>query len=267
MGGQGMALNQLLIVMDGIDDPPAMRRWATNRFNTFLDALYIVPQRVGAVPIRLPRPRPAPEQIYFIGACNVPIEALDPALTRPGRMGRHIRFRTPIKDDRKDIFDHYLAKVDHEPDLDSPRRREELARMTDGYSPAMIEQICSMALTYAHHDGRADLRMGRHRRGDGHDRGGHGGGGRVRRDRRRRRWPSTKRGTPRPATCTCNGTESTRLSIRMRGGSSGTTRPSRRRSASRSFRSEEFARLVWTMGAIAAEQVFYGENARAWPGT
>ena len=26
--------------------------------------------------------------------------------------------------------------------------------MTGGYSPAMIEQVCSMALTYAHHDGR-----------------------------------------------------------------------------------------------------------------
>ena len=27
--------------------------------------------------------------------------------------------------------------------------------MTNGYSPAMIEQVCSMALTHAHHDGRA----------------------------------------------------------------------------------------------------------------
>ena len=26
-------------------------------------------------------------------------------------------------------------------------RRDELARITNGYSPAMIEQICSMALT------------------------------------------------------------------------------------------------------------------------
>src|SRR3712207_9313356 len=40
------------------------------------------------------------------------------------------------------------------PDLDTPRRRDELARITNGYSPAMIEQVCSMALTYAHHDGR-----------------------------------------------------------------------------------------------------------------
>jgi len=84
----------------------------------------------------------------------VPIEVLDPALTRPGRMGRHIWFRTPTKDDRLDIFELYLQKVDHEPDLDTPRRREELARITSGYSPAMIEQCSSMALTIAHAEGR-----------------------------------------------------------------------------------------------------------------
>ena len=48
-----------------------------------------------------------------------PVQNLDPALTRPGRMGRHITFRTPTKDDRKDIFDLYLEKVAHDPDLDS----------------------------------------------------------------------------------------------------------------------------------------------------
>src|SRR6188472_1987190 len=104
MGGQGqLALNQLLVQMDGVDEPP----------------------------------KPRPEQIYFIGATNVPIESLDPALVRPGRMGRHIWFRTPTQDDRRDIFDLYLAKVDHDEDLDSDRRRDELSRMTNGYSPAM----------------------------------------------------------------------------------------------------------------------------------
>ena len=38
--------------------------------------------------------------------------------------------------------------------LDTPERRDELARITNGYSPAMIDQVCSMALTYAHSDGR-----------------------------------------------------------------------------------------------------------------
>ena len=51
-------------------------------------------------------------------------------------------------------------------------RRDELARITNGYSPAMIDQVCSMALTYAHSDGRASASSWRrHRRGDDDRRG------------------------------------------------------------------------------------------------
>src|SRR6266508_1615119 len=155
MGGQGqLALNQLLVTMDGIDNPPFMRRFLTNRINSFLDAVYVVPRRIGRVSLRLRPPRPLKAQIYFIGATNVPMEVLDPALTRPGRMGRHVWFRTPTKEDRKDIFDLYLDRVTHDPVLDTPQLRGVIARITQGYSPAMIEQICSMALTNAHHEGQ-----------------------------------------------------------------------------------------------------------------
>src|SRR4051794_27322317 len=159
MGGQGgqLALNQLLVQMDGVDEPPFMRKFFTNRINTFLDATYVIPQRIRRLRLRFKPPKPRGEQVYFIGATNVPLEALDPALIRPGCMGRHIWFRTPTKDDREDIFDLYLERVDHDPDLDRPERRDELARMTNGYSPAMIEQVCSMALTYAHSEGRSDF--------------------------------------------------------------------------------------------------------------
>ena len=193
MGG-GLALNQLLVTMDGIDNPPFFRRVFTNKdqlvprrdlrrappsrqgagagfsapslmvggawllVNTRMDlagATAIVPaldfdDRLGhrAGPDRgvahLPRSRlwrgassagtvlaapaaspPTGDQIYFIGATNVPLENLDPALTRPGRMGRHVKFRTPTKEDRKDIFDLYLGKVAHDPDARhtrAPRR-------------------------------------------------------------------------------------------------------------------------------------------------
>src|SRR6185369_16327253 len=154
MGGGGMALNQLLVVMDGIDNPPFMRRVITNKTNTLLDASFIVPRRVKGKSLRLPAPRPRSEQVYFIGATNVPIDRLDPALIRPGRMGRHVWFRTPTKHDRLDIIDLYINKVSHDADLDMPRRRDEIARVTNGYSPAMIEQVTSMALTIAHHSGR-----------------------------------------------------------------------------------------------------------------
>ena len=154
-GGMGsLALNQLLVVMDGIDNPPFFRRFWTNRVNTLLDGIYVVPRRVNGRSLRLPAPRPRREQVYFIGATNVPLNQLDPALIRPGRMGRHVWFRTPTKHDRLDILDLYIGKVSHDADLDSPRRRDEIARITNGYSPAMIEQVTSMALTIAHHSGR-----------------------------------------------------------------------------------------------------------------
>jgi ATP-dependent Zn protease len=58
------------------------------------------------------------------------------------------------------------------------------------------------------------------------------------------------------------GTESTRLSIRMRGGSLGHHQAIEKEERFSRFRSEEIAQLIWIMGAIAAEQVFYGENSR-----
>ena len=54
-----MALNQLLVVMDGIDNPPFMRRVLTNRTNTLLDASFIVPRRIKGKSLRLPAPTTA----------------------------------------------------------------------------------------------------------------------------------------------------------------------------------------------------------------
>jgi cell division protease FtsH len=261
MGG-GQALNQLLVVMDGIDEPPVMRKFFTNRFNTFLDAIFIVPRKVGNVKLRLPTPGPRQEQIYFIGACNVPISVLDPALTRPGRMGRHIWFRTPTKDDRMDIFDLYLAKVSHEPDLDTEHRRDELARITNGYSPSMIEQCCSMALTIAHSEGRrsfgwADIveamttvetgtaqnidYVPEETRAVAIHEAGHAAAGHVFLEK---------------------DVLSTRLSIRKRGGSLGHYQGMEKDERFSKFRSRVMGSLVMTLGAMAAEQAFYGENSQ-----
>ena len=156
MGGMGsLALNQLLVVMDGIDNPPFFKRVFTNRFNTFLDATYVIPRKLRSVRLRMPTPKPRGDQIYFIGATNVPIDVLDPALIRPGRMGRHVWFRTPTKHDRP----RHLRPLHHEGrPRDRPRHPGASGRarpITMGYSPAMIEQVCSMAPTFAHHDGRS----------------------------------------------------------------------------------------------------------------
>jgi ATP-dependent Zn protease len=259
-GGGSLALNQLLVVMDGIDNPPLFKKLGTNKFNALLDGIYIVPRKLGRISLRIPGARPRKEQIYFIGATNVPVERLDPALTRPGRMGRHVWFRTPTKQDRLDILDLYIAKVAHDQELDSEHRREEIARVTNGYSPAMIEQVTSMALTIAHHTGReqfgwddlvdamttleAGTAVGveyvpEESRAVAIHEAGHAAAGHV----------------------YLKGAESTRLSIRMRGGALGHHQALEKEERFSRFRSEEFARLVWGLGAMAAERVFYGENS------
>jgi ATP-dependent Zn protease len=261
MGG-GMALNQLLVVMDGIDEPPMVRKFITNRVNTFLDAMFVIPSKLGRIKLRLHPPRPRQEQIYFIGACNVPITMLDPALIRPGRMGRHIWFRTPTKDDRLDILDLYLNKVDHEPDLDTDRRRDELARITNGYSPSMIEQCCSMALTIAHTEGRRRFGWGdiveamttvetgtaqnieyiqEETRAVAIHEAGHAAAGHVYLEQ---------------------DVLSTRLSIRKRGGSLGHYQSMEKDERFSHFRHHVMGTLIMTLGAMAAEHVFYSENSQ-----
>jgi ATP-dependent Zn protease len=259
-GYGGLALNQLLVQMDGIGEAPFMRRFFSNRINTILDALYFVPRKIGSLSLRLPAPKPANEQVFFIGATNVPIDRLDPALIRPGRMGRHVWFRTPTLEDRKDIFSLYLSKVDHDPDLDTDRRRDELARITNGYAPAMIEQVCSLALTYSHADGRhifewSDIveamttveagtavaidYVPEETRAVAIHEAGHAVNGHLH----------------------MKDVLSTRLSIRMRGGSLGHHQAIQTEERFSSWRSEQFAKLCWTLGSLAAEHVFYGETS------
>jgi ATP-dependent Zn protease len=258
MGG-GMALNQLLVQMDGVDEPKYWAKFWTNRINNLLDASYLIPRKVGGRSLRLTSPKPRPEQIYFIGATNVPIDNLDPALIRPGRMGRHVWFRTPTKEDRADIFDLYLGKVAHEPALDTPRKRDELARITNGYSPAMIEQICSMALTYAHSSGRMEFvwqdiveamttiesgtaqkidYISEESRSTAIHEAGHAVAAHV-------YMPSVL---------------STRLSIRKRGSSLGHHQVMEVEERFIKWRHQEVANIVWGLGAMAAEHVFYEEN-------
>jgi ATP-dependent Zn protease len=185
---------------------------------------------------------------------------LDPALTRPGRMGRHVWFRTPSKTDRLDIFDLYLDKVAHEEDLDTEKRRDELARVTLGYSPAMIEQVCSMALTIAHHDGRIafgwpDIVEAMTTVESGTAIGTEYVPGET------RAIAVHEAGHAATAHVYLKGAESTRLSIKRRGAALGHHQAREREERFTSWRSEEMAQLIWALGAMAAEQVFYGENS------
>ena len=264
MGGQGggLALNQLLVQMDGIDEPPWFRKWSTKKFNTFLDALYIVPRKLGKLSLRIRPPKPRQEQVYFIGATNVPLEQLDPALLRPGRMGRHIYFRTPTKIDRLDIFDLYLGKVDHVAELDSEKRRDELARITNGYSPAMIEQVCSMALTYAHSDGREAFEWADLVEAITTVEAGTAQNVEYAPDQSRAT-AIHEAGHAIASHIYISNADHTRLSIRKRGRSLGHYQLMQKeeRVEGIAFRHEEIAQLVMILGAMAAEHVFYGENS------
>jgi cell division protease FtsH len=258
-GGGQLALNQLLVVMDGIDNPPFFRRLFTNWTNTLLDASYVIPARVGRFKLRVPRPKPRKDQIYFIGATNVPIAQLDPALTRPGRMGRHVWLRTPTKVDRNDILDLYIGKVAHEPELDTEKKRDELARITAGYSPAMLEQVCSMALTYAHADGRE--------RFDSDDileamtTVESGTAVNIEYPEEDTRAVAVhESGHAAASHVYMKGSESTRISIRMRGESLGHHQAAEQVEHFSQWRSDQMATLIWGLGAMAAERVFYGQT-------
>jgi len=328
-GGGGLALNQLLVVMDGIDNPPFLKRVFTSKANALLDAIYFVPRRIGkgwgmafgawtvllgsmlllnglgsitgnpilygmsgrhwivwrllavagevlliylgvesfraarrdgTLSMRLPRAKPTGAQIYFIGATNVPVEVLDPALTRPGRMGRHITFRTPTKEDRKDIFDLYLEKVAHDPELDSDERRDEIARITSGYSPAMIDQICSMALTNAHHEGLPAFNY-RHLV-DAMTVIESGTAINVNyNDEDARAVAIHEAGHATAAHVYVPEVESSRISIKMRCGSLGHHQSFEKEERFGAFQSRLVGRLVHIVGAMAAELAFFGENS------
>jgi cell division protease FtsH len=156
MGGGQLGLNMLLVLMDGIDNPGMLPRQLRGFVNLTLDGLFL--PRVIAfngtrIPLRIKALKAPAYNILFIGATNR-ASVLDEALTRPGRFGRQIVFLMPKRDSRKDIAALYFDKKRHDPALDTPSRREEFARITEGYSPADIEQVLSLSLLYAFNDGR-----------------------------------------------------------------------------------------------------------------
>jgi ATP-dependent Zn protease len=262
MGGSQLGLNMLLVQMDGIDNPGFFKRFLRRFVNVCLDGLF-VPRQVAwngtKLALRLPHLRPPRYNLFFMGATNRP-QVLDPAVTRPGRFGRMIHFDMPTRENRKDIADLYFGKKAHDPELDTPQRREEFARVTEGFSPADIEQSTSMALMYAFEDGRAsfnwkDLRealvnvsMGlaspvEYSERDNISIARHEMGHAV----------AARFYQPERAPVT--------LSIRKRADSYGHHYAVPREEQFVHFRSEMVGQLRCTLGALACERVFYGQNS------
>src|SRR5438309_81363 len=261
MGGFQLGLNMLLVQMDGIDNPTLVKRFFRRFVNVSLDGLFI-PRQIQVngtkASLRVPQLRPPRYTLFFMGATNRP-QVLDPAVTRPGRFGRMIHFDMPTRENRKDIADLYFSKKAHDPELDTPQRREEFARVTEGFSPADIEQATSMALMYAFEDGRRsfswkDLReslvnvsMGlaspvEYSERDNISVARHEMGHAV----------AAHFYEPEKAPVT--------LSIRKRSDSLGHHYSVPREEQFIHYRSEQAGRVRTILGALACERVFYGEN-------
>ncbi len=78
--------------------------------------------------------------VIVIGATNY-ASSLDPALTREGRFDQKIHVSLPGLEDRKALFEFYLAKSKAVADIDC----DQLARLSIGMSPASISYIISKA--------------------------------------------------------------------------------------------------------------------------
>ena len=149
-----MALNQLLVVMDGIDNPPWMQRTFTSKLNTLLDATFIVPRSIGKVKLRHAGGAPAQRPDLLHRRHQRPDR---PARPRPDPPGTHGPARVvPDADASRTASTSSTSTSARSRTARSstrPTRRDEIARIMSGYSPAMIEQAISMALTIAHHTG------------------------------------------------------------------------------------------------------------------
>ncbi|MBL8146014.1 MAG: AAA family ATPase [Anaerolineae bacterium] len=139
MGGMGMGggsglLSTLLIEMSGFSLEHGW--WARKRtwfYRTFLRR-------------NPPKPR---RRLLTIGATNR-IQALDPALLRPGRFDKKIRIDAPDLEGRRDIIEYYLSKMAHDESVDPVI----LASETPFYTPADLKYLLNEALRYAFFDGR-----------------------------------------------------------------------------------------------------------------
>ncbi len=145
--GEGITgvVNELLVQMQSFDESTLggrIRGWGIDRINRYLPPDHQI----------LKKP-PTGSNILVIGATNRAAD-LDPALLRPGRFDRSVYFGLPGRGGRREIIDYYLQKKAHVPELDKDERRDQLAAMTFGYSPVMIEHLFDEALVWCLRDGR-----------------------------------------------------------------------------------------------------------------
>jgi len=133
-------VNELLIQLQSFDEPTTgsrIRGWFLERINILLRD-----------EVRLHKPRAVPANVLVLAATNR-ADDLDPALLRPGRFDRTIQFDLPGRAERRALIDYFLARKAHVEALDADRARDDLAAVTSGYSPVMIEHLFDEALVWS----------------------------------------------------------------------------------------------------------------------
>ncbi|MCA1833118.1 MAG: AAA family ATPase [Actinomycetota bacterium] len=146
--GTGGTVNELLIQMQSFESLPALQKF-TDKLKNWVN---------GFLPHdkQLKKKVPSYANVLLIAATNRG-DSLDPALLRPGRFDRRLYFDLPSRSGRRELVDYFLGKKRHDAELDRDDRREELAGMTFGYTPVMIEHLLDEALIVALRHGRGAL--------------------------------------------------------------------------------------------------------------
>jgi cell division protease FtsH len=147
-GDMQTAVNELLVQMQSFDEPTGSEKL----LGKLADAvnLLLPPNRQ----FRGPAGKPA--NILLIASTNR-ADSLDPALLRPGRFDRRLTFELPPKVGRRQLIDHFLTRKAHLEELDLDERRDALAAVTQGYSPAMLEGLLDEALIQAVRETRTKM--------------------------------------------------------------------------------------------------------------
>ncbi|MDP9227151.1 MAG: AAA family ATPase, partial [Actinomycetota bacterium] len=146
--GSGGMVNELLIQLQSFDTPPWTRRtmnWFIDVINKFLPTDHQIKKKAGDY-----------SNVLIIGATNR-ADSLDTALLRPGRFDRTLYFDVPSRAGRRDLIDYFLGARAIAPEMLREDLREELASMTFGYTPAMLEHVLDEGLVWAIRDGRRQM--------------------------------------------------------------------------------------------------------------
>lgn len=92
--------------------------------------------------------------IIVIGASNR-IDAIDPAILRPGRLDRHIELQIPTLNERVEVISLYLKKVKTSAKVNA----KEIAKMTPGFSSAELANLVNEAAIIATKANKSAIEM------------------------------------------------------------------------------------------------------------